>query len=387
MSRGVVLSDFNESKLIKRFSQKQLNKLFTKFMATAKCAQQNVQSQTEANQILLNIHQKMQRYALKDEHISYRNTILLNDEHLDEKNAQLKLPYLYDNLYDDPKGRLVEDRMFFFKEKAQLILDDFYDAQANIPEHIVLVTNTGYESPNPIQKLLSKKQWEASHANCFSNDCYAAFPAIEMAIGSLHNPMNTYKVVDVVHTEFNSIHVDILDDSPENLIVMSLFGDGAIQYKVWKDRNKDGLMIYHIHQKLIPNSTDQMNWKLGSYHFKMTLKPYVPLFIDDNIEAFVQALFKNQPFSIEEAKQKAIWAIHPGGPKIVEFVQKKLNLSDEQVSYSYDVLKNYGNMSSATLPHIWRDIVQDENVKSNTPIVSLAFGPGLTIYGFLGEKV
>jgi len=387
MSRGVVLSDFKESKITKRFSQKHLNKLFTKYMATAKCAQQNVQNQEEANQILLDVHQKMERYALKEHHIKYRNTILLDESYLNEKDTELKLPPLYDNLYTDPNGRLIDIRMAFFKEKANLILDDFYKVQADVPQHIILVTNTGYETPNPLQQLLSKRAWNTSHSNCLSNDCYAAFPAIEMAIGTLYNPLNEYVEVDITHVEFNSIHVDILDDSPENLIIMSLFGDGAIQYKVYKNERDQGIRIYNINQKLIPNSIDQMNWKLGSYHFKMTLKPYVPLFIDDNIEAFVQQLFKNQTLQLKEAKQKAIWAIHPGGPKIVEFVQKKFDLSDEQVSFSYDVLENYGNMSSATLPHIWRNIIQDESIQPNTPIVSLAFGPGLTVYGFVGEKV
>jgi len=389
MGRGVVLTDFNESKIIKRFSQKRLNTLFTKYMAIAKCAQKNVQSKGEANQILMDIHQKNERYALKENYIQYRNTVLADESNLNDKDSQFKLPVIYDNLYTDPKGQLIEIRMAFFKEKALLILDDFYKTEKEAPQHMIFVSSTGYESPNPLQQLLSEKNWETTHMNCYANDCFAAFPAIEMAIGNLHNPFNNYNQVDIAHVEFNSIHIDISDDRPENLIVMSLFGDGAITYKVKNDKSTkgNGIRIDNIHQKLIPNSSDQMNWSLSSYQFKMILKPYVPLFIDEHIEVFVQQLFKNQIIRVEEARQKAIWAIHPGGPKIVDFIQKKLNLSDEQVSHSRQVLKDYGNMSSATLPHIWRDLIEDEAIKIGTPIVSLAFGPGLTVYGLVGEKV
>jgi len=311
----------------------------------------------------------------------------LDEEHFVEKNGQLKLPEIYHNFYTDPKGTLIDFRSTYYQQQAETILGGFFEPEASEPEHLILVTNTGYESPNPIQKLISIKSWHSSSANCFANDCYAAFPAIELAIGALYNPFNSYETVDIVHIELNSIHVDISEDEPENLIVMSLFGDGAIHYQASKIVGEHGLKVYTILQQLIPNSTDQMSWKLGSHHFKMTLKPYVPLFIDEHIEAFVERLLKQQNLTFKKAKEKAIWAIHPGGPKIVDFVQKKLNLSDEQVAHSRQVLNNYGNMSSATLPHIWRDLIVDESIKKQTPIVSLAFGPGLTVYGLVGEKV
>jgi len=66
----IVLSNFKESKCIKHFSQKQLNKLFTKFVASAICIKNEVHDQNKANQILLETHEKMQQYALKEKYIS-----------------------------------------------------------------------------------------------------------------------------------------------------------------------------------------------------------------------------------------------------------------------------------------------------------------------------
>jgi predicted naringenin-chalcone synthase len=67
-------------------------------------------------------------------------------------------------------------------------------------------------------------------------------------------------------------------------------------------------------------------------------------------------------------------------------VQKLFKLNDEQIASSRAVLFERGNMSSATLPHIWAKILADAGVSPGTHVVSLAFGPGLTVTGALFEK-
>jgi predicted naringenin-chalcone synthase len=82
----------------------------------------------------------------------------------------------------------------------------------------------------------------------------------------------------------------------------------------------------------------------------------------------------------------AVVAVHPGGPKIIDRVQEILELDAAQVQASRDVLFDYGNMSSATLPHIWQRIASDERVASGASVLSLAFGPGLSVCGALFRK-
>jgi predicted naringenin-chalcone synthase len=84
---------------------------------------------------------------------------------------------------------------------------------------------------------------------------------------------------------------------------------------------------------------------------------------------------------------KAVFAVHPGGPQILLHVQKLLHLSDEQMRFSFQILKEFGNMSSATLPHIWDRILADPTIPNQTPLISLAFGPGLSIAGICMEKI
>ena len=88
-----------------------------------------------------------------------------------------------------------------------------------------------------------------------------------------------------------------------------------------------------------------------------------------------------------EDLNNAVYAVHPGGPRILDKVSEWLHLEPSQLQASRKVLLERGNMSSATLPHIWAGILEDTTVPSNTLIVSLAFGPGLTIYGSLMRRV
>jgi predicted naringenin-chalcone synthase len=81
-----------------------------------------------------------------------------------------------------------------------------------------------------------------------------------------------------------------------------------------------------------------------------------------------------------------VFAVHPGGPRIIDRVRERLELTQAQVQASRDVLFAFGNMSSATLPHVWMQLANDPCVSSGTLIVSLAFGPGLTMCGAMFRK-
>jgi predicted naringenin-chalcone synthase len=87
-----------------------------------------------------------------------------------------------------------------------------------------------------------------------------------------------------------------------------------------------------------------------------------------------------------EAAGEAIFAIHPGGPRILDYLEELLKLEKRQLRLSRAVLFQRGNMSSATLPHIWMAGASDGDLKPGTLVVSLAFGPGLTIAGALFRK-
>lgn len=118
----------------------------------------------------------------------------------------------------------------------------------------------------------------------------------------------------------------------------------------------------------------------------MTLSREVPEKIAAALPRFLERLLLSAGESPQARREDIIFAIHPGGPKIIDSVQKLFQLTDDQIATSRAVLFERGNMSSATLPHIWAEILADAGVRPGTRVVSLAFGPGLTVAGALFKK-
>jgi predicted naringenin-chalcone synthase len=116
----------------------------------------------------------------------------------------------------------------------------------------------------------------------------------------------------------------------------------------------------------------------------MTLDKNVPVFITRVLEKYLERLAALVGRDAEELKRHAYFAIHPGGPKILSHIQQLYSLNEQQLVHSVDVLQNFGNMSSATLPHIWEKMLRD--LPDEAMVVSLAFGPGLSIAGALFQK-
>lgn len=279
----------------------------------------------------------------------------------------------------------LSQKLQVFDQETARILDSFYPDNGEISPHIIQVSCTGYVAPSAAQQLVSKRKLgdKVSVTNAYHMGCYAAIPATRIAQGFLSS---SGEECDIVHTEMCTLHMNSFIHTTEQLIVQGLFADGFIKYSVKKKPAKGPyLKILAIHESIVPESTSSMTWNPRESGFHLSIGKEVPVLIARGIEGYLCHLAQKANVSLDQLK-KAHFAIHPGGPKIIENVAKALHLNADQVKHSKDILYNYGNMSSATLPHVWEKIVSDKNVAPKELIVSLAFGPGLTIAGALFEK-
>lgn len=262
------------------------------------------------------------------------------------------------------------------------------------PRQLIHVTCTGYESPSAAQLLVGAKGWGSrtivTHA--YHMGCYAALPAVRMAssFSALEVAAAAEARSDIVHTELCSLHLQPLRHEPEQLVIQSLFADGCIAYSVFGDRSwrgsDPGLAILSQAEWIVPDSAESMAWFCSDFGMEMVLARDVPEKIARSLPSFVAELLRRagQASSVSE---DAVFAIHPGGPKIVDQIAATLRLKESQIGLSRKVLRERGNMSSATLPHIWQAIVASAAVKTGELVVSLAFGPGLTLSGAVLQKV
>lgn len=285
------------------------------------------------------------------------------------------------NINKTPKGVGLKEKMNLFSKETLKIFDKIYDTRA-LPRHLIHVTCTGYVSPSPAQKIVSrKKSGHTSVTHSYHMGCYGAFPALRIARG--------HQESDIVHTEFCTLHMNPLNHTVGQLVVESLFADGFIKYTVSdkKELESPCLKICSLHEIIIPDSEDSMTWQCEDWGFGMFLSKDVPLKIATSLPEYVEALITQAGLSSNDIYQRGIFAIHPGGPKIIGQVQEKLGLQDWQVAHSKQILLTHGNMSSATLPHIWNTILQDLSIPNGSYIISMAFGPGLTISGSIFQKI
>ncbi len=263
-------------------------------------------------------------------------------------------------------------RMNVFDRIATDIFTRFYPASTKLPPHLIHVTCTGYTAPSPAQKLVALRDAGSTTTvtHAYHMGCYAAIPAIRIAL-------NSPATSEIVHTEICSLHMNPSLHTIDQLVVQSLFGDGFIKYKV-SHEEEPGFQVLALHEEVLPDSTDVMTWICDDWGMKMTLSKEIPVLIVKALPVFVAELLKKASVTPDET---LYFAIHPGGPKIIEQVSTLMKLEPWQFSHSTQVLHKYGNMSSATLPHIWTDMWNDPAFPSGAKIISLAFGPGLTLAG------
>jgi predicted naringenin-chalcone synthase len=298
-------------------------------------------------------------------------------------------------LEDKPEGEGTLARTRVFHERARGVLSRLYAEQDVPPDHLVHVTCTGYASPSAAQRLVADKGWggttRVTHA--YHMGCYAAFPALRVAQGLAFADEGPVAVchgrADVVHTEMCSLHLNPRLHDPEQLVIQSLFADGFIRYSVCAPSSYDGrspaLTLLAQAETIVPETSDSMSWVCSNWGMHMTLARDVPERLAGQIGEFLDRLGASAGLA-ESDLAGAVYAVHPGGPKILDRVRDVLGLDEAQLRVSRSVLRARGNMSSATVPHLWMQIANSPEVKNGQAIVSLAFGPGLTLCGAILRK-
>ncbi len=343
----------------------------------------------------------LRRFGCSPEKIGHRNSCLEDFTHRDWERMRLFSPR------ESAAGAPISERNRVFQEAALDAFQRWYPEKTEeglknsleaerAPSELIHVTCTGYLAPSVAQLCASQRGWleETRVTHAYHMGCYAAVPAIRLATAALslpgslgHSPNGR---VDVAHTEFCTLHFRPDRHEPEQLVVQSLFADGLIRYSVVRAEDfpsdSAGMEVLAIREEQIVASSDSMTWVPEESGMVMTLARDVPEKIAVSLEKYLGRLFAQAGLDFATEKSRTVFAVHPGGPRIIDGVLGTLGLEEAQVKWSRKVLFERGNLSSATLPHIWWEILQDESVRSGVRVVSLAFGPGLTIAGCLLKK-
>ncbi len=245
--------------------------------------------------------------------------------------------------------------------------------------HVVTVSCTGFCNPGPdyhiVRELGLPPSTQRYHLGFMG--CYAALPGLRMA--KQFCEADPRAVVLVLCLELCSLHLH-LNGSEDTLLANSLFADGAAAAVVSAREPAPGSGAYRLGEffsAIVPAGEADMAWRIGDRGFDIALSSYVPKLIGANIRGFIEPSLSSGGFSLRDI---ATWAVHPGGKSIIDQVQSNLGLGPLQVGASREVLRRYGNMSSATILFVLKEILSRTGTgEGGGNVCAVAFGPGLTV--------
>ncbi len=237
--------------------------------------------------------------------------------------------------------------------------------------HLVLASCTGFVAPG-IDQLVARELGlpaDVERTLIGFMGCYAAVSALRTARHIVRSEPKAR--VLVITVELCTLHLQA-DTAVDQLLTMLLFGDGAAAALVTAE--PQGLELGETFSATLPESGELIGWTIGDTGFAMTLSGAVPAKIGEAIESGAFATAIGDPDKVDG------WAVHAGGRTVLDAVEKGFRLAPEALAPSRGVLKDCGNMSSATLMFVLSRILERGGPIHNG--VAIAFGPGLAAEGF-----
>ncbi|HEY8338808.1 MAG TPA: 3-oxoacyl-[acyl-carrier-protein] synthase III C-terminal domain-containing protein [Egibacteraceae bacterium] len=269
--------------------------------------------------------------------------------------------------------RYVEEAVPLGKEALAGCLRDASLAPGDV-DLLAVVSCTGYATPG-LDILLARdlglpaatQRLAVGHMGC-----YAALPGLSAVADSVAARGATALLLCL---ELTTLHLQPATDDPEQIVAHALFADAAAAVAVTPSRG--ALEVVDVVAHTDATTTELMTWDVTDLGFRMSLSAEVPKILAQHVAPVVDGLLARHGVSRDAV---AGWAVHPGGPRIVDVVQDRLGLADEDVAASRAVLRDYGNCSSATVLLILERLRAERDLAAGDHVVALAFGPGLTLY-------
>lgn len=265
------------------------------------------------------------------------------------------------------------DRMRLFERFAadlavEAVADLELGPQAREVTHVIAVSCTGLSAPGIDLQLVERCGLGPSVERTVVGfmGCYAAVNALKLARHIVRSEPRAR--VLIVSVELCTLHLQETTDL-EQVLSFLVFGDGCAAALVSAD--PAGLSLDRFHAALLPEAADQITWTVGDGGFNMFLSGQVPASVGT-------ALRKGRDRILNGAAVGEIdlWAVHPGGRSVLDAVQAALALDPAALTESREVLRQFGNMSSATILFVLRRLM--ERAQPGERGCAMAFGPGLT---------
>lgn len=296
-------------------------------------------------------------------------------------NAQIKQRYIIFPLDYTIEQRPLAQTTREYQEQAILlgrkVTEDCLKKAGIAPQDVdmfITVSCTGVMIPSLDAYLMNMLGFRSDVRRLPITELGCAGGAASLARAWEHIRAFPNDTVLVVSVELPSLTFQRRDISQANLISSILFGDGAAAAIV-TGRSGPGPRILDTATYLFPDSLDAMGFDLRDGGFHIVLSADVPELIRDRVKGLVDCYLKRNGVM---RSQIGPFVFHPGGQKLLSFMQQELEIPSEQVEPSWRVLREYGNLSSASVLFVLHEWLTKQRVEPGAYGLLAAFGPGFS---------
>jgi predicted naringenin-chalcone synthase len=207
--------------------------------------------------------------------------------------------------------------------------------------------------------------------------CYAAVPGLG-AVSDFAAARGRPAVL--LCLELPTLHIQPPTDEVDQVVAHALFADAAAALVIEPGGGPAGYAVLDLVARTDVTTAEYMTWDVTDAGFRMGLSPRVPAVLARHVRNVVGDLLGRNGVAMSDVDG---WAVHPGGRRILDVVGRRLDLPAGALDASYEVLRDYGNCSSATVLLVLAQLRAAGAVRPDRHAVAMAFGPGLTLYAAL----
>ena len=268
---------------------------------------------------------------------------------------------------------------------AERAVRDALDRAGLVPEDVDLVMSvsvTGVAAPSLDARLVARLglRPDVKRVPVFGLGCVAG----AAGVARVHDYLLGHpgEVAVLVSVELCSLTLQSDDRSTANLVASGLFGDGAAAV-VMTGRDRalarpapDGSTrprVVDTRSRMYPDTERVMGWDVGSTGFTIVLDASVPDVVEAHLREDVEKFLADHGLGVADI---GTWVAHPGGPKVLQAVQRSLGLDDDALSLTWDSLAAVGNLSSASVLQVLQNTLRERRPAPGSAGLLLAMGPG-----------
>jgi alkylresorcinol/alkylpyrone synthase len=245
--------------------------------------------------------------------------------------------------------------------------------------HVIFVSSTGLSTPSIDARLFNKMKLNphVKRTPIWGLGCAGGAAGLSRAL-EYTTAMPGHAVL-LIAIELCGLTFQKDDYSKNNLVGTSLFSDGVAAVVVVGDKHRasehDGISLLNSLSTIFDNSLDVMGWDVKDSGLKVIFSKDIPTIVHNCVGQNVQELASKNGISISDIKH---FAIHPGGPKVMDAYEEALKLQGDALRFSRKVLRDHGNMSSPTVLYVLKEFMDSREYGAGEYGLISALGPGFS---------